>query len=63
MPSERIQRRIDRLLDEAEEAADAHDWQLVRELSQRALALDKKNDDARSMLAMAAEELGTPVTP
>ncbi len=60
MPSERIQRRIDRLLDEAEAAADGHEWQLVRELSQRALALDKRNDDARSMLAMAAEELGAP---
>ena len=29
MASERVQRRIERLLDRAEEAADAKDWNLV----------------------------------
>ena len=44
MPSERLQRRIDRLLDQAESAADAEDWPRVRELSQRALALPAERD-------------------
>ena len=30
MPSERIQRRIDRLLDEAEQAVAAQDWALAK---------------------------------
>ena len=38
MPSERIQRRIDRLLDQAEEAADRRDWSEVRELAREALS-------------------------
>lgn len=59
MVSERVLRRIDRLLDQADEAADGHNWDLVRELARRALVLDGENEDARALLAMAAEDLGT----
>jgi hypothetical protein len=58
MVSDRILRRIERLLDQADEAADGHNWDLVRELARRALVLDEVNEDAHAYLAMAAEELG-----
>ncbi len=58
MPSERIQRQIDRLLDDAEAAVSKGDWQLVNELTQRALTLDPENDDARALLAAAKRGLG-----
>ena len=34
MRSERVQRRVDRLLDQAEQAADAKDWNAVRAAAQ-----------------------------
>ena len=57
MPSERVQRRIDRLLDQAEEAVDALDWQRVREVSESVLVVDSENEDADSFLAMAVHHL------
>jgi len=51
MASERIQRRIDLLLDEADEAVSKSDWKLVRDRAQNVLALDPNNPDA---LALAA---------
>ncbi len=53
MASERIQRRIDRLLDQIEDAADQLDWQAVRERSEAVLAYDPENQDAHSFLAAA----------
>lgn len=46
MPSERIQRQIDRLLDEAEAALAQLDWATVRARAEAALALDPENGDA-----------------
>lgn len=46
MVSERLQRRIDKLLDEAEEAADRGNWDSVKSLSARVLAIDATNEDA-----------------
>ncbi len=43
MVSERIQRRIDALFDEADEAADARDWGTVRSRAEDILALDGDN--------------------
>ncbi len=40
MATERIQRRIDRLLDQVEEAADQEDWEAVRRLAQQVLDPD-----------------------
>ena len=53
MASERFQRRIDRLMDQIEEAADQHDWQRVREFSNDVLLADSENSDAQSFLALA----------
>ncbi|HVO25099.1 MAG TPA: protein kinase, partial [Candidatus Margulisiibacteriota bacterium] len=53
MPSERVQRQIDRLLDEAEAAIARLDWQAVRERSNAVLALDPQNADARTFLDAA----------
>ncbi len=53
MASERVQRRIDRLLDQVEEAVDRLDWEGVRSRAQAVLALDPGNDDAINFLASA----------
>ena len=57
MPSERVQRRIHRLLDDAEEAADQHDWRLVLDLTARVLEVDPQNEDALSFERMAEANL------
>jgi len=54
MTSERLQRQIDRLLDEAEKAVSAEDWARVTDLANRVLALDTENGDARGFVALAA---------
>ena len=54
MPSERMQRRIDALLDEADAAVTEGDWVAVAEKARAVLAIDPTNDDAGSFLAMAA---------
>ena len=53
MASERIQRRIDRLLDQAEEAMDQLKWDAVGEYAQGALGLDPGNTDALAYLESA----------
>ena len=64
MASERFQRRIDRLLDQIEEAADQRDWQRVRELSNDVLLADAGNSDAQNFLSLAERALsGSPTTP
>ena len=57
MASERVQRRIDRLLDQAEEAVDALDWERVREVSESVLVMDAGNEDANSFLAVAVHHI------
>jgi len=51
VPTERIQRRIDSLLDEADEAYAAKDWELARDRLKLVLGLDPDNEDAKSILA------------
>ena len=58
MPSERVQRQIDRLLDEAEAGLAETDWALVRRRSEAVLSLDPENADALSYIAAAARGLG-----
>ena len=53
MASERIQRRIDLLLDEADAAISRYDWEAVRNAAQAVLALDRENQDAHSFLDAA----------
>src|SRR5436190_22492288 len=53
MPSERIQRRIDQLLDRAEAAIDALDWGLAKQLCEQVLTLDADNTDGPALLKVA----------
>ncbi len=45
MAIERVQRRIGRLLDQAEEAMDRLDWESVRNVAKVVLGLDPENRD------------------
>src|SRR5437016_10035193 len=60
MPSERVQRQIDRLLDQCEEAIAQRDWAAARELSESVLRMDPGNADALAYLA-GAQPSETPV--
>ena len=57
MLSERAQRQVDRLLDEAEAAIGKKDWELVAENARAVLALDPDNADAQTFLAAADRAL------
>jgi hypothetical protein len=54
--SERIQRRVERLLDDIETAADARDWPRVQEVAEDILRLDPGNVDALAYLAAARRD-------
>ena len=56
MATERIQRRIERLLDQIEEAMDRLDWASVRDHAQALLRLDPENIDALTYLVAADRE-------
>ena len=58
MASERIQRRVDRLLDQIEEAMERLDWESVRSSAQAVLALDGENSDALAFLSAAERATG-----
>ena len=58
MPSERIQRRIEKLLDEADEAYAQQDWEVVETTASSALGLDPENEDALAILAAKARMTG-----
>ena len=45
MPTERVQRQIDRLLDEADEAMSSNDWQVALERATAVLAHDLDNPE------------------
>ena len=53
MVSERSQRRIERLLDEADEAVGKLDWDTVKARARAVLAFDPDNNDAIELLAAA----------
>src|SRR5688572_21101233 len=66
MPSERIQRQIDRLLDEADDAARQLDWSTVKARAAAALGFDADSEDARQYLEAAERNLtleGAPKPP
>jgi class 3 adenylate cyclase len=56
MPSERVQRHIDGLLDEAEQAMRVRDWPLVLARTEAVLRLDPDNADARAYLEAAQRD-------
>src|SRR5439155_17681406 len=53
MATERVQRHIDRLLTDAEDAIAGSDWILARGRAHQVLALDPQNQDAAAYLAAA----------
>ncbi|MDP6512568.1 MAG: protein kinase, partial [SAR202 cluster bacterium] len=57
MVSNRIQRHIDRLLDDADEALTRFDWDAVRQCSEAVLQFDPNNVDALSFLEAANRDL------
>ena len=57
MASERFQRQIDRLLDEAEAALSQFNWESVRQCAEAVLAIDPQNDDGLTFLAAAERAL------
>ena len=59
MASDRIQRRVERLLDQIEQEADQRNWQLVLELAREALGFAPDNTDAKAFLGVAEERLGS----
>ncbi|MEZ4552299.1 MAG: protein kinase [Dehalococcoidia bacterium] len=58
MPSDRMQRRLDALLDEADAAVSEGAWTAVAEKARAALAIDVDNADALTYLRMAEANLG-----
>src|SRR5881296_1464419 len=53
MPSERVQRQIERLLDQCEEAISKRDWAMARDLAESVLRMDRGNQDALVYAAAA----------
>ena len=60
MASERIQRRIERLLDQIDAAEASEDWQRVRDLARDVLDLQEDNTEAVAYLRASERRLGTP---
>ncbi len=59
MASERIQQRIDRLLDQIEQEADQENWRRVLDLAKQVLRFAPDNSDAQSFLAVAEDTLSS----
>ena len=57
MISERLQRRIYRILEQLEDAADRRDWPAVRQGALDLLVFDPANEDAKNFLADAESAL------
>ena len=57
MPSERVRRHIDRLLDEADEAVANDAWATVQARAQKVVTFDPDNQDAQDFLAAAERGL------
>ncbi len=60
MATERRRQRIERLLDEAEEAVTNEDWSTVASRARAVLAFDPDNADALDLIAAAERVLPTP---
>ena len=63
MSTERIKRRIERLLDEADQAADGRTWEVVLDRAQQVLTFDPGNADAQAYLAAAQRAMEAPSAP
>ena len=63
MASERLQRQIERLLDEADQAITQEDWSTVGSRARSVLAIDPENTEGTAYLAAAERALGTSAPP
>jgi hypothetical protein len=61
MLSDRVQRHIDQLLDEADEAIALRQWEDLRATCETLLSLDPDNSDAARYLILANDSLATEV--
>jgi hypothetical protein len=61
MTSERFQRRIDRIMDQIEDAAGRRDWPDVRQGALDLLVFDPANEDAKNFLSAAQRALDVEV--
>ena len=59
MASYRIQRQVERLLDEAEKAFVEHDWNALLSHAQDVIRLDSENREALTFLSAAEQALGS----
>ncbi|MCI0825634.1 MAG: serine/threonine-protein kinase PknK, partial [Chloroflexi bacterium] len=59
MASERIQRRVERLLDQIEQEADQQNWERVLDLAKEVLRFAPDNGDAKTFLVVAEETLSS----
>ncbi|MGH2610483.1 MAG: adenylate/guanylate cyclase domain-containing protein, partial [Tepidiformaceae bacterium] len=60
MPSERLARQVERLLDDCDSAISNGDWERVRQAAEAALRLDPGNADASAYLAAAQRPATAP---
>ena len=58
MTTDRIQRRVEQLLDQADEAVTKLDWAVVRDRAQAVITIDPENADAKSYMEIAERGLG-----
>ena len=58
MVSERFQRRVERLLDEADQAIARYGWEAVRHAARAGFAIDSENSDGLAFLATVERALG-----
>ena len=63
MVSDRMQRRIDALLDEADEAVTEREWQAVLEKARGVLGIDPGNEDALGFIQIAESAVGSSASP
>ena len=60
MPSERVQRRIDAILNKADAALANRDWRAAKELAGAALGFDPDNEDAQAFLSATDRAIAEP---
>jgi class 3 adenylate cyclase/tetratricopeptide (TPR) repeat protein len=58
--SDRISGRVERMLDQADEAADRGEWAQAADIAQRVLALHPDNEDALALVTLATARSGGP---
>ncbi len=63
MASDRLQRRIEHLLDQIEQEADQQNWQIVYDLADEVIGLAPDDSDAQSFLAAAERRLSSTQSP